>query len=104
MADHAVFVLKIGGHLVFDFDVVVLAQRGEAGDALGHPDEPLVQIEVMRRLVEQDAAAFAFPGGAPAAVVVVHCVRNQSVISQVTRTSRPSSPASIIALILRQKP
>ena len=37
----------------------------------GHAADPLPEVELMRTLVEQDAAALARPGGAPVAGIVV---------------------------------
>ena len=59
------------GDIVFDFDVVVFAKFGDGVDARRLADEPAEQVEVVRALVEQDAAALAFPCRAPAAGVVV---------------------------------
>ena len=51
--------------------MVILAELGDRGDLAGLTYEPAEQVEVVRALVEQDAAAFAFPGRTPAARVVV---------------------------------
>lgn len=67
----AVRVAEVSGDIVFDFDVVIAAELAEAGDLVGHAEEPLIEVEVMGALVEEDAAAFAFPCGAPAAGSVV---------------------------------
>ena len=71
MADHAIFVFQISGHFIFHFDVVVFADGREASDEFGHTDKPLVEVKIVRTLIEQHAAAFPFPGGTPAAIVVV---------------------------------
>ena len=71
MSDHTVFVFQVAGDIIFDFDIVVLADGCEPGYPLGHADEPLVQVQIMGTLVQEHPAAFTFPGGAPAAVVVV---------------------------------
>ena len=59
------------GHFVFDGDVA-LEPEGQLGEhRLGHPAQPLPQIELVRGLVDQHAAPLAAPGGAPGALVVV---------------------------------
>lgn len=59
------------GDVVFDFDVVEAAELAEAADARWFAEEPVEEIDLVRALVEERAAAFAFPGRAPAAAGVV---------------------------------
>jgi hypothetical protein len=49
------------------------AKLAEAAHALGHAEQPLEQVQIVRALVHEHAAALALPGAAPAAggVVVV---------------------------------
>ena len=67
----AVGEFHVRGDVVFDLDFVVFAETAMGADAHGHAENPLEKIEVMRALVEKDAAALAGPGGAPAAGGVV---------------------------------
>ena len=73
VADRAVGVFQRGGDFVFDFDGVGLADETDGGDAVGHQavDDELDEIEVVRALVDEYAAAFAAPGRPPAARGVV---------------------------------
>lgn len=59
-------VFEDGGDFVFDFDGVVFAGKADGGDAGGREvGDPVEEVEVVGALVDEDAAAFAFPGGAP---------------------------------------
>jgi len=51
VADHTIFVFEISADFVFDLDLVVFTQGRKTGDPLGHPHEPLVQIEIVRTLI-----------------------------------------------------
>ena len=70
-ARRPVGVLHEGGDVVFDFDVVVFSEVAERAHAGRHAADPLPQVEVVRALVGQHAAALAGPRGAPAAGVIV---------------------------------
>ena len=70
-ARRAVGVLKVGGDLVLDLNVVVLAEADVGADGGGHAADPLHQVELVRALVRQHAAALAGPRRPPAALVVV---------------------------------
>ncbi len=67
----AVSEFEVGGDVVFNFDVVIPAEVAEGPDALGQAEHPLQKVEIVRTLVEQHAAAFAGPGGAPGARSVI---------------------------------
>jgi hypothetical protein len=51
--------------------VSVWAELAKTAHARGHPDQPLKRVKLVQALVEQHAAAFAFPRRAPAAAGVV---------------------------------
>ena len=67
----AAVILEVRGDLVLGLDVVVLAEVAERAHARRHAEKPLEQVKIVGALIEQDAAAFALPGGAPAARRVV---------------------------------
>ena len=70
-AGRAVGILDVRGHVVLNLDVVPLALLAERAHLGGHAADPLPQVEVVRALVQQNAAAFAFPRRAPRAGIVV---------------------------------
>src|SRR5262249_17078953 len=70
-AGGAVLVFEISGDVIFDFDLVKAAELAKAADFSGHAQKPLHDVEVMKTLVEEHAAAFTLPGRAPAAAGVV---------------------------------
>ena len=57
---------KISGDFILDFDGVTPANPAERADSFRHAAHPLQKIEMVRILVHQDAAAFAFPCSTPA--------------------------------------
>ena len=73
-AGRAVFIFGIYSHVVLDFDIVPLAYGALRLNGFGHTGYPLPQIELMRALVEQHAAALAAPGRAPSAGIII-CLR-----------------------------
>src|ERR671917_844304 len=58
-------------HLVLDGDVAAEAVCTFGEHAPRHAADPLPQVELVRRLVHQDPAALAAPGGPPVGLVVV---------------------------------
>ena len=67
----AVFITEVGGDVVLHLNVVIPAKLAEAGDLIRHPEEPLVEVEIVRALIQQHPAAFPFPAGPPPAAGVV---------------------------------
>ena len=67
----AVRKFHVAGDVILDFDVVPFADADVAADAAGHAGDPLHGVELVQALVEQHAAAFAFPRGAPAAALEI---------------------------------
>ena len=67
----AVGVFQIRGDAVFHLDVVEASELHEAAHFDGHTAHPLEGVELMEALVEEDAAAFAFPSGSPSTAGVV---------------------------------
>jgi len=70
-AGRAVAPFEVDGHIVLDLDLVIAAELAKAAHARGHPGQPLERVELVQTLIEEHAAAFAFPSGAPAAAGVV---------------------------------
>src|SRR5699024_8611752 len=70
-AGRAVFIGRDDGDVVLDVDLAVAAAQALGVHGLGDAADPLPQVELMRGLVDQDAAAFAAPGGAPFALLIV---------------------------------
>ncbi len=70
-AGRAGLVLEVGGHLVFDLDVVKAAEAAEGTHARRHAEEPLPEVYLMRRLVQEHAPSLARPRRAPASAPVV---------------------------------
>ena len=70
-AGSAVGVLQIGGHVIFHFDIVPFPFMTESTDAAGHSADPLDQIQIVGALVQQYAAAFTVPSGAPGAGIII---------------------------------
>ena len=70
-AGGAVGVFEVGDNAVFHFDVVKTSELHEAAYFGGHSAHPLEGVELVEALVEENAAAFAFPCGAPSATGVV---------------------------------
>ncbi len=70
-AGRAVGILEIGRDLVLYLDVVALAEVAEGAHAYRHAAQPLQEVEIMRALVQQHAAALALPGGTPPPAIVV---------------------------------
>ena len=66
-----VLILKIGRHIIFDFNFMMKAQLAEAAHLRRHSEDPLVEIKVVRALVQQNATALACPCGTPAAGGIV---------------------------------
>ena len=73
-AGRAVGIFGVYGHIVLNFNVVPLADGALRLNGCGHAGYPLPQVELMRALVEQDAAALAAPGCAPSAGIII-CLR-----------------------------
>src|SRR5688572_7457485 len=67
----AVWILKIGGDIVLDFNLMKPAQLAKAPDPRRTSAQPLQHIQVVRALIEQNAAALPFPGRPPAPAAVV---------------------------------
>src|SRR5438034_306726 len=70
-AGGAIGPFEVSGDVVLDFDVMEAAELAKAAHPRRHSAEPDEQVDIVRALVEQDAAAFAAPGRAPAATGVV---------------------------------
>src|SRR5699024_1541228 len=56
---------------VFHLNVVPFSFMAEASDPAWHSADPLDQIQIVRALVQQYAAAFSVPGSPPAAGIVI---------------------------------
>ena len=67
----AVFVFHVRGDIILYLDVVPLSETHMALDSLGHTHNPLPQIQLVGALVQKNAAAFAGPGSAPVAGIVI---------------------------------
>ncbi len=67
----AVGVFGINGDIIFHFDIVPLAFMAKCLDFGRHAANPLPEVQIVRTLVEQNPAAFANPGCAPAAGIVI---------------------------------
>src|SRR3954471_15445775 len=68
MSDRAVGEFDDGGHFIFPFNGVICADSADGGDALRRKaGDPPDLVEVVRTLVDQDAATFAGPCRAPTA-------------------------------------
>lgn len=67
----AAVVLQHGGDIVFDLDLMETTELAEAADALRHAEHPLEEVQVVRALVHEHAAALALPRATPAAGGVV---------------------------------
>ena len=61
----AIGVFQPGSGFIFHLDVVVFAETAKALQASRHSAKPLQDIQVVDALVEQQAAPFTHPGGAP---------------------------------------
>ena len=70
-ARRAVCKFEVGRHVVLRFDVVPFAEMAEGVHLIRHAADPLQQVELVRALVQQHAAAFALPRGPPAARIVI---------------------------------
>ena len=71
-AGRAVRIFEICGHIVLDLDIVPLAKAAMRVDAARHhAGDPLEQVDLMRGLIVEHAAALALPCRAPAAAVEV---------------------------------
>src|SRR5207249_4426489 len=62
---------QISCHVVLHLNIVVPAKRAKTTNPRGSPDQPGEHIQVVRALVEQDAAALPLPSGPPAAAGIV---------------------------------
>src|SRR5205814_688907 len=72
MTGRAVVVFEDRADFILDFNRMRLADVRDGGDARWHHSgEPVELIEIVWALVEQDAAAFAFPCRAPSARGIV---------------------------------
>ena len=70
-AGGAVGEFEVSRDVVLDFNAVIFAETAVGADAFRETEHPLEEIEVVRALVEQHAAALAGPSRAPAAGAVV---------------------------------
>ena len=70
----AVRVLHVRCHVILHLDVVPFAKVHPGIDKARHTANPLPQIQVMRALIEQNAAALARPRGTPRARIIVRLV------------------------------
>ena len=70
-ARRAAGVFDVGRHVVLNLDVVPAAKPAERAHADRHAADPLPQIEVVRRLIEQNAAAVRRPRRAPRTGIVI---------------------------------
>src|SRR5690606_37205589 len=70
-AGDAVAVVGEDRRLVLDGDVAAEAEAELRRHGRRHPADPLPQVELVGRLVDQHAAALAAPGRAPGALLVV---------------------------------
>ena len=72
---------QICRHIILHLDIVPFSVMAEGAYPGGHSADPLQQIQIVRALIQKNAAAFSVPGGSPAAGVVVSLaavpVRNQ---------------------------
>ncbi len=70
-AGGAILEIEESGDIVLNVDGVITSEPAESPHARGHAEEPLEEIEIMGTLIEQDAAAFAGPGGPPSPAGIV---------------------------------
>ena len=66
-----VLIFHIGGHIVLHLDVLPLPVMHEGLHLFREPQDPLPEIQLMRALVQQHAAALAAPGGPPVPAVII---------------------------------
>ena len=72
--EHAGRTVRVFGknrRVVLDLYVVVASHVAVAGHALRHTADPLPQVKIVGRLVQQHAAALARPGGTPRTGIIV---------------------------------
>ena len=67
----AVLILQIGGHIILHFNIVPLRLMTEGTYLRRHPAQPLQQIQLMRALIQQHAAAFSVPCSLPARRIII---------------------------------
>ena len=70
-ARRAASIFDIGRHVVLDLDVMPAAEPAECAHTNRHAADPLPQIEIVRRLIEQNAAAVRRPCRAPRTGIVI---------------------------------
>ena len=74
VAEAAVRETDIGDGGIFDLDVRMVQIAGDAGDGEDRAHQPLKNVEVVGRLINQDAAAFGGPFAAPRVRTVVRLI------------------------------
>src|SRR6516164_6117403 len=62
---HPVGILQVGSNVVFNFDIVIPAKLTKCPDSGRHSKDPLVQIQIVRALIEQNTPSLTRPRRPP---------------------------------------
>ena len=66
-----IFKFEICGNIILNFNIMPFSIMAESTNAGWKTADPLQEVEIVRALVQKNAAAFAVPGSAPFAGIVV---------------------------------